>query len=59
VPTRFIRRRKYTDRAEVARELNFRRKKVVKDWGMLSPLAYAVVIVRKGKLLAGDPHFKG
>jgi len=47
------------DIAEVAGEVNFRRKKIVKDWGMLDSFAYAVARVRKGKVLTGDPHFKG
>jgi len=44
--------------AELAGEVNFHRKKTVKDWGMLDSLVFSVSIMKKARLLTGDPHFK-
>lgn len=43
--------------AEVAGEVNFQRKKKVKGWGMLDSFVLAVAMVKKGKVITGDPHF--
>ncbi len=45
--------------AEDAGGINFRNKKIIKQWGMLDSLVYAVATVRHGKVLTGDPDFKG
>jgi len=44
--------------AEKAAEINFQHKKIIKDWGMLNSIVYAVTILKKGQLITGDPHFK-
>jgi predicted nucleic acid-binding protein len=44
--------------AEVAGEMNFKQKKKVKNWGMLDSFVLAVAMVRGGKVITGDPHFK-
>ena len=43
--------------ADRAGNLNFVKKKTVKDWGMLDSLVYATATDR-GSILTGDPHFK-
>jgi predicted nucleic acid-binding protein len=44
--------------AEVAGETNFKQKKKVKNWCMLDSFVLAVAIVKGGRVLTGDPHFK-
>ncbi len=45
--------------AEVAGDMNFKQKKKTKDWGMLDSFVLAVAMVKGGKIITGDPHFKG
>ena len=44
--------------AERAGQINFERKKTVRDWGMLDSLVYSVALIRNARILTGDPHFK-
>ena len=44
--------------AEKAAETNFQHKKTIKGWGMLDSIVYAVTILKKGRVITGDPHFK-
>lgn len=44
--------------AEVAGETNFKQKKKVKNWGILDSFVLAVAMVKGGKIITGDPHFK-
>ena len=44
--------------AEKAAEINFQHKKTIKGWGMLDSIVYAVTILKKGRVITGDPHFK-
>ena len=45
--------------AEVASDMSFKQKKKTKDWGMLDSFVLAVAMVKGGKIITGDPHFKG
>jgi uncharacterized protein with PIN domain len=44
--------------AELAGELNFTRKRSIKDWGMLDSFVYATSKLYEGTILTGDHHFK-
>ncbi len=44
--------------AELAGEINFAQKRIMKNWGMLDSFVYATAKVRHGRVLTGDPHFK-
>jgi hypothetical protein len=44
--------------AEKAAEINFQHKKTFKGWGMLDSIVYAVTVLKKGRVITGDPHFK-
>ena len=44
---------------ELAGVINYNHKKKIKDWGMLDSFVYAVSTAENGKVLTGDPHFKG
>jgi predicted nucleic acid-binding protein len=45
--------------AELAGVVNFRNKKKIKGWGMLDSFVYAAAMAKSGRVLTGDPHFKG
>ena len=44
--------------AEKAAEINFQHKKTIKGWGMLDSIVYAVTILKKGRVITGDKHFR-
>jgi len=44
--------------AERAGDINFQHKKKIEGWGMLDSMVYSVTILRKGRVITGDPHFK-
>jgi uncharacterized protein with PIN domain len=44
--------------AELAGEMNFTQKRVIKNWGMLDSFVYATAKLCNGAVLTGDPHFK-
>ena len=43
---------------ELAGKINFERKKIIKDWGMLDSLIYATALLYNLKILTGDKHFE-
>lgn len=43
--------------AMLAGEINFRRKKKIKDWGMMDSFILALALSKKIKILTGDKHF--
>ena len=44
--------------SELAGEINFQNKKIIRDWGMLDSVVLAVSRAKSGRVLTGDPHFK-
>jgi len=44
--------------AERAGDINFRYKKKIQGWGMLDSMVYSVTLLKKGRVITGDPHFK-
>jgi len=44
--------------AEKAGDINFENKKKIQGWGMLDSIVYSVALLRKGRVVTGDPHFK-
>jgi predicted nucleic acid-binding protein len=48
-----------SDLAELAGLVNFRNKKRIEGWGMLDSFVYAAAMAKSGRVLTGDPHFKG
>ena len=44
--------------AEKAGEINFEYKKKIQGWGMLDSIVYSVTLLKKGRVITGDPHFK-
>lgn len=44
--------------AEKAGDINFEYKKKIQGWGMLDSIVYSVTLLKKGRVITGDPHFK-
>jgi len=44
--------------AERAGDLNFEYKKKIQGWGMLDSIVYSVTLLKKGRVVTGDIHFK-
>jgi len=44
--------------AEKAGDINFKNKKKIQGWGMLDSLVYSATLLKKGRVITGDPHFK-
>jgi len=45
--------------AELAGAVNLKNKKKIEGWGMLDSFVYAAAVAKSGRVLTGDPHFKG
>jgi predicted nucleic acid-binding protein len=41
-----------------AGQINFERKRKVKDWGMSDSIVLATAVMASAKVVTGDPHFK-
>jgi predicted nucleic acid-binding protein len=46
------------DATILAGKLNYERKKIIKDWGMLDSFILASAMINNLKILTGDEHFK-
>ena len=44
--------------ARVAGEINYERKKKVRNWGMADSIILATARKSRSKIVTGDPHFK-
>jgi len=44
--------------AERAGDINFEYKKKIQGWGMLDSIVYSVTLLKKGRVVTGDVHFK-